>query len=160
MIEDVTERRQSEALSQCQKRALEMVAQGASLAEVLDFVILAVEKQATVDLRVSILLLDEDGKSFVLCGAKFAGKLPPGDGCLSGRFPRRAPIPGIVPKATRDCQGPGRRAGVGEYRRSIGALLHSLDLGHADHCLRIRKLWEVSVSIPASRGSQGRPSRQ
>ena len=69
MIEDVTERRQSEALSQCQKKALEMVAQGASLAEVLDFVILAVEKQATVDLRASVLLLDEDGKNVSLCAA-------------------------------------------------------------------------------------------
>src|SRR5262245_7106032 len=69
MIEDITERRQSEALSQCQKRALEMVAKGASLTEVLDFVILAVEKHATVDLRASIQILDEEGKQFRLCAA-------------------------------------------------------------------------------------------
>ena len=69
MIEDITERRQSEALSQCQKRALEMVAKGASLNEVLDFVILAVEKHATVDLRASIQILDEEGKQFRLCAA-------------------------------------------------------------------------------------------
>jgi PAS domain S-box-containing protein len=69
MIEDVTERRQLEALSQCQKRALEMVAKGASLTEVLDFVILAVEKQATADMRTSIQILDEEGKQFCLCAA-------------------------------------------------------------------------------------------
>jgi PAS domain S-box-containing protein len=69
MIEDVTERRQSEALSQCQKRALEMLAKGASLTEVLDFVIIAVERQATVDLRGSIQILDEEGKQFRLCAA-------------------------------------------------------------------------------------------
>ena len=69
MIEDVTERRQWEALSQCQKKTLEMVAQGASLAEVLDFMILAVEKQALVDLRGSVLLLDEEGNASGLCAA-------------------------------------------------------------------------------------------
>jgi PAS domain S-box-containing protein len=69
MIEDVTERRQSEALAQCQKRALEMVAQGASLADVLDFVILAVEKQANVDLRASMLVLDQKGKHLRLVAA-------------------------------------------------------------------------------------------
>ena len=69
MIEDVTERRQSEALSQCQKRALEMLAKGASLTEVLDFVILAVERDVTVDLRASIQILDEEGKQFRLCAA-------------------------------------------------------------------------------------------
>jgi PAS domain S-box-containing protein len=69
MIEDVTERRQSEAFSQCQKKALEMVARGASLAEVLEFVILAVEKQATVELRGSIFLLDNEGKELRLCAA-------------------------------------------------------------------------------------------
>jgi PAS domain S-box-containing protein len=62
MIQDVTERRQSEALSQCQKVALEMVAQGAPLAEVLQFVVASLEKQATEGLMVSILVLDEDGK--------------------------------------------------------------------------------------------------
>ena len=46
-----------------------MVARGASLAEVLDFVILAVEKQATVDFRASILLLDPEKKQLLLCAA-------------------------------------------------------------------------------------------
>jgi PAS domain S-box-containing protein len=69
MIEDVTERKQSEALSQCQKKALEMVAQGTSLCEVLDSLILAVEKQAMVELRASIQILDEEGKRFRTCCA-------------------------------------------------------------------------------------------
>jgi PAS domain S-box-containing protein len=69
VIEDVTDRRQAEALSQCQKRVLEMVARGATLAEVLDFVIIAVEMQATVELRASILLLDDEGKELRLCAA-------------------------------------------------------------------------------------------
>jgi PAS domain S-box-containing protein len=69
MIEDVTDRRQAEALSGCQKRALEMVAQGASLGEVLDYVILAVEKYATAELRASIQLLDYEGKRFRICAA-------------------------------------------------------------------------------------------
>jgi PAS domain S-box-containing protein len=69
MIEDVTERKQSEALSQCQKKALEMVAQGSSLCEVLDSLILAVETQATVELHASIQILDEKGKRFRTCCA-------------------------------------------------------------------------------------------
>jgi PAS domain S-box-containing protein len=69
MIEDVTDRRQTEALSECQKRALEMVAQGASLGEVLDYIILAVEEHATAELRASIQLLDYEGKRFRICAA-------------------------------------------------------------------------------------------
>jgi PAS domain S-box-containing protein len=69
MIENVTERKQSEALSLCQKKALEMVAQGSSLCEVLDSLILAVEKQATVELRASIQILDENGMRFRTCCA-------------------------------------------------------------------------------------------
>jgi PAS domain S-box-containing protein len=69
MIEEVTERRQSEALALCQKKALEMVAQGAALNEVLDFVIVAVEKQAIVTLRGAIYLLDEKGTQLRLCAA-------------------------------------------------------------------------------------------
>jgi len=61
MIQDITERRQSEALSQCQKIALEMVAQGAPLAEVLQFVVASLKEQATEGPMVSILLMDEDG---------------------------------------------------------------------------------------------------
>jgi PAS domain S-box-containing protein len=69
MIQDITERRQSEALSHCQKVALEMVAQGAPLAEVLQFVVAFLEKHATEALMVSILLLDGDGKHLRLGAA-------------------------------------------------------------------------------------------
>jgi len=69
MIQDITERRQSEALSHCQKVALEMVAQGAPLAEVLQFVVAFLEEQATERPMVSILLLDGDGKHLRLGAA-------------------------------------------------------------------------------------------
>src|SRR5207253_7829535 len=62
MVQDINERRQSEALSQCQNIALEMVAQSAPLPEVLQFVVAFLEKQATEGLMISILLLDGDGK--------------------------------------------------------------------------------------------------
>jgi PAS domain S-box-containing protein len=62
MVQDINDRRLSEALSQCQKIALEMVAQGALLAEVLQFVVASLEKQVIEGLMVSILLLDGDGK--------------------------------------------------------------------------------------------------
>jgi PAS domain S-box-containing protein len=69
MVEDVTERRQWEALALCQKKALEMVAKGTPLVEILNFVVLAVEKEATAELRASIQVLDEQGKHFVVCAA-------------------------------------------------------------------------------------------
>jgi PAS domain S-box-containing protein len=69
MIQDITERRQSEALSHSQKVALEMVAQGAPLSEVLQFVVASLEKQSTESLMVSILLLDGDGKHLRLAAA-------------------------------------------------------------------------------------------
>ena len=69
MIEDVTERRQWEAMALCQKKALEMVAKGTPLVEILNFVVLAVEKEATAELRASIQVLDEQGKHFVVCAA-------------------------------------------------------------------------------------------
>src|SRR5262245_62084012 len=69
MVQDITQRRQSEALSQCQKVALEMVAQGAPLSEVLQFVVASLEKQANEELMVSILLLDGDGKHLRLGAA-------------------------------------------------------------------------------------------
>jgi len=68
MIEDVTERRQAEMLSICQRKALEMVAQGRALDEVLAFTIRAVEKEATAELRSSIQLVDDEGKLW-LCVA-------------------------------------------------------------------------------------------
>jgi PAS domain S-box-containing protein len=69
MIEDVTERRQAEGLAECQKTALEMVARGVPLAEVLDFVCLAVEKQFTLELHASIQILNDERKQFRLCAA-------------------------------------------------------------------------------------------
>src|SRR6266850_488529 len=69
MVQDINERRQSEALSQCQKVTLEMVAQGAPLTEVLQFVVAFLEKQVTEGLMVSILLLDGDGKHVQLGAA-------------------------------------------------------------------------------------------
>jgi PAS domain S-box-containing protein len=62
MIQDITQRRQSEALFHCQKVALEMVAQGAPLTDVLQFVVDSIEEQAGEGQMVSILLLDEDGR--------------------------------------------------------------------------------------------------
>ena len=69
MIQDITERRQSEALSRSQKVALEMVARGAPLSEVLNFVVASLEKQVPEDLMVSILLLDADEKHLRLGAA-------------------------------------------------------------------------------------------
>ena len=74
MIQDITERRQSDALSRSQKVALEMVAQGAPLSEVLQFVVASLEKQAAEDLVVSILLVD--GNENLKLGA--ASRLPEG----------------------------------------------------------------------------------
>jgi len=69
MIEDVTERRQWEALAVCQKKVLEMVAKGTPLCEILNFVVLDVEREAPAELRASIQVLDEPGKHFVMCAA-------------------------------------------------------------------------------------------
>jgi len=69
MIQDITERRLSEAVFQSQKSALEMVAQGASLDDVLQFVVASLQKQAHESLVVSILLLDHDGQHVSLGAA-------------------------------------------------------------------------------------------
>jgi PAS domain S-box-containing protein len=69
MIQDITERRLSEAVFQSQKSALEMVAQGASLDDVLQFVVASLQKQAHESLVVSILLLDHDGQHVFLGAA-------------------------------------------------------------------------------------------
>jgi PAS domain S-box-containing protein len=61
MVQDITERRQSEAVSEIQKIALEMVAGGDHLKMVLQFVVASLEKQAPDGLVVSILLLDKGG---------------------------------------------------------------------------------------------------
>src|SRR5262249_20230700 len=50
-------------------KVLEMVAKGDSIDDVFNFVTLALEKQATVALRSSIQLLDDDGKRLQLCVA-------------------------------------------------------------------------------------------
>lgn len=69
MIQDITERRLSEAVFQSQKSALEMAAQGASLDDVLQFVVGSLQKQAHESLVVSILLLDHDGQHVSLGAA-------------------------------------------------------------------------------------------
>jgi PAS domain S-box-containing protein len=69
MIQDITERRLSELVFQSQKRALEMVAQGASLGDVLQFVVASLQQQAHESLVVSILLLDRDGQHVSLGAA-------------------------------------------------------------------------------------------
>jgi PAS domain S-box-containing protein len=78
MIQDVTERRLSETVFQSQKSALEMVAQGASLDDVLQFVVASLQKQAHESLVVSILLVDRDGKHVSLAAAS---GLPEGIQC-------------------------------------------------------------------------------
>jgi PAS domain S-box-containing protein len=69
MIQDITERRLSETVFQSQKSALEMVAQGASLNDVLQFVVASLQKQAHESLVVSILLLDRGGENVSLGAA-------------------------------------------------------------------------------------------
>jgi PAS domain S-box-containing protein len=69
IIQDITERRQSESLFQCQKVALEMVAQGASLTEVLEFVVAWIKRETSEGDTISILLLDGDGKRIRLAVA-------------------------------------------------------------------------------------------
>lgn len=69
MIQDVTERRVSEMVFQSQKAALEMVARGASLDDVLQFVVASLQQQAPESLMLSILLLDRDGQHVSLGAA-------------------------------------------------------------------------------------------
>lgn len=61
---DITERKQTEALLSSQKQALEMAAVGASLSEVLDFLLRAFETQSPENAQVAIHLLDESGARF------------------------------------------------------------------------------------------------
>jgi PAS domain S-box-containing protein len=61
---DVTERRRAEALLACQKRALEMVAEGASLTGVLDFLVRTIEAESTTGVVAAIHLLDQTGAHF------------------------------------------------------------------------------------------------
>jgi PAS domain S-box-containing protein len=58
---DVTERKQALLLIEGQKRALELIARGAPLTEVLDALVRTVEEQSTYGALGSILLFDEHG---------------------------------------------------------------------------------------------------
>jgi len=67
-ITDITERKRAEALLAGEKRLLEMVARGDSLAHILDSLCRLVEEQAP-DVLASILLLDSNGKQLRHGGA-------------------------------------------------------------------------------------------
>ena len=67
-ITDITERKRAEALLAGEKRLLEMVARGDSLAYILDSLCRLVEEQAP-DVLASILLLDSNGKQLRHGGA-------------------------------------------------------------------------------------------
>jgi PAS domain S-box-containing protein len=71
--QDVTERRRLEALLQCQKEALEMVARGAPLAEILEYLARTVETLSQ-GLMTAIHLLNADGTHF---DSAVAPSLPP-----------------------------------------------------------------------------------
>ncbi len=64
LIEDITERKRAEALVDCQRRALRMLAEGAPLDDVLEFLVRMVERHAPGGLLGSILLLDAAGTHF------------------------------------------------------------------------------------------------
>ena len=72
---EIAERERSEALLSCQKKAFEMVAVGAPLIEVLEFLALATERQSPQHLLVAIHLLDKSGARFEQA---VAPSLPPG----------------------------------------------------------------------------------
>ena len=67
-VMDITERKRAESLLAGEKRLLEMVARGYSLAKILDSLCLLVEEQAP-DVLASILLLDSNGKQLRHGGA-------------------------------------------------------------------------------------------
>ena len=72
---EIAERERTEALLSCQKKAFEMVAMGAPLIEVLEFLALATERQSPQHLLVAIHLLDKSGTRFEQTAAP---SLPPG----------------------------------------------------------------------------------
>jgi PAS domain S-box-containing protein len=72
---DITERKRAEALLSCQKQAFEMVAVGAPLMEVLEFLVRTTESQSPRQALVAIHLLDESGARFE---QTVAPSLPPG----------------------------------------------------------------------------------
>jgi hypothetical protein len=61
---DVTERKQAEALTECQRHALQMLAEGAALDDVLAFLLGVIERHADSGMLGSILLLNEAGTHF------------------------------------------------------------------------------------------------
>ena len=61
---DVTERKRAEKLLACQKLALEMVADGTPLEEILDFLVRTIEAESTKGVIAAIHLLDQTGKYF------------------------------------------------------------------------------------------------
>jgi PAS domain S-box-containing protein len=71
---EIAERERTEALLSCQKKAFEMVAMGAPLMEVLEFLALAIERQSPQNLYVAIHLLDKSGTRFEQTAAP---SLPP-----------------------------------------------------------------------------------
>jgi two-component sensor histidine kinase len=71
---EIAERRRTEALLSCQKQTFEMVAVGAPLMEVLEFLARATESQSPQHLLVAIHLLDESGTHFEQTAAP---SLPP-----------------------------------------------------------------------------------
>ncbi len=65
---DVTERRQQQALLEFGNAILQHISIGAPLADVLDFIAREIEDQE-LDIRCSVLLLDQSGKHLVHCAA-------------------------------------------------------------------------------------------
>ena len=60
-LNDITARKRDEALQTRQRRALELIAEGAALPSILEEVVRAVEEHSADGVLASILLLDEDG---------------------------------------------------------------------------------------------------
>jgi PAS domain S-box-containing protein len=61
---DITERKRQEALGDCQRQALHMLAQGAPLKGLLEYLIEVLERHADVAVLGSILMFDESGNRF------------------------------------------------------------------------------------------------
>ncbi len=64
IFRDVTEQRRAEKLLVCQKQALEMVAEGRLLTEVLEFLVRTIEAESTTGVIAAIHLLNEAGTVF------------------------------------------------------------------------------------------------
>jgi len=64
MLVDVTERKRAEALGECQRQALQMLADGAPLKHVLEFLIDSMERHSANGMLGSIMLLNESRAHF------------------------------------------------------------------------------------------------